>query len=278
MHALLDLIFDWLVFGFGVPILIGVGFALLADEFKAFQAGRVCFYVAALWIVGKVLMWSVFSSDKFPLRPFVIFLVCGVVGVSLSEALRLTAKRETHDAKPQQDSELVDRLKTSESIAAKVEHTVPITEGPKVLLEYLWKRGRPDEGLTLFNDGTEAALNLEFWDVQRGNWRVKFSPISILKKGERIKVRPAELIELSAPQYTRPYARRNPTFALFLQKLSQDKAIPSSVDPIDVTMNLSYQSASTSDNLRSLNVVSYSRKEQLAQAKFLACGKAEPKP
>ncbi len=100
MRALLDLIFDWLTFGFGVPILIGVGFTLLADEFKAFKAARICFYIAAAWICGKVLMWSVFSSERFSLRAFVIFVVFGVAGVGLSEVLRLTTTRETSSASP----------------------------------------------------------------------------------------------------------------------------------------------------------------------------------
>ena len=65
---------------------------------------------------------------------------------------------------------------------------------------------------------------------------------------------------------------------MFLQKLSQDKAVPLSVDPIEVSVNISYQSASTDDKLRSLNVVIYSRKTESAEAKFLICGKAVLKP
>ncbi len=113
MRALLDLIFDWLAFGFGVPILIGVGFALLADEFKAFKAARICFYIVAAWICGKVLMWSVFSSERFSLRAIVIFVVCGVVGVGLSEVLRLTTARETSGTNPAR------ALKTEEATPVK---------------------------------------------------------------------------------------------------------------------------------------------------------------
>ena len=174
-----------------------------------------------------------------------------------------------------QPPRLVENLRTTDAISVKVEKTVPISEGPRVLLEYSWRAGQADDGLTLLNDGTEAALNLQFSDVQRGNWRVKFPPIAILKKGQRIKIRPIELVELSAPEYTRPYKKRNPTFALFLQRLSKDRAVPSSVDPVDVTVNISYQSASKNDNLRSLYVIDYSRGERLAKSKFLACGKAE---
>jgi hypothetical protein len=66
MQALLEILFnEWLV-GFGVPILIGVGFTLLADEFKEYGAARWCFSVSAVWMCGKVLMWSVFPRKKFP--------------------------------------------------------------------------------------------------------------------------------------------------------------------------------------------------------------------
>jgi len=95
MHNILDLVFDWLVFGFGVPILIGTGFTLLADEFRQFRAARVCFTVAAVWLFGKVAMWGILTSEKFSIRAGVTALVCAIVGVGLVEAIRLTANRET---------------------------------------------------------------------------------------------------------------------------------------------------------------------------------------
>jgi hypothetical protein len=91
---MLDFLFnDWLV-GFGVPILIGVGFALLADEFKEYTAARWCFVVSAVWICGKVITWLVFSTQPLHTRVVIAFLVCGLAGVSLMGAFRLTAKRE----------------------------------------------------------------------------------------------------------------------------------------------------------------------------------------
>jgi hypothetical protein len=104
MRVILDYIFDWLPFGFGVPILIATGFVLLADEFKAFKAARVCFYLATAWIYGKVVMWAYFSSDRFQVRDVVAFLVFGFVGVGLIEALRLTIHRE----QPPQSREAVE--------------------------------------------------------------------------------------------------------------------------------------------------------------------------
>ena len=97
MHALLEILFnEWLV-GFGVPILIGVGFTLLADEFKEYGAARWGFSISALWMCGKALMWSVFASDSFPVRAVIVFVVFGVVGIGLMEVLRLTDKRERQE-------------------------------------------------------------------------------------------------------------------------------------------------------------------------------------
>src|SRR5260370_7716216 len=95
MREVLDYIFDWLPFGFGVPIIIGTGFAMLADEFKAFKAARVCFYVATAWLYGKVFMWAYLTSDRFSVRAVLPFLVFGIVGLALIQAFRLTTTRQT---------------------------------------------------------------------------------------------------------------------------------------------------------------------------------------
>jgi hypothetical protein len=94
MHDIFEWLFDWLLLGFGVPILIGAGFTLLADEFKEFKAARVCFYIAAVWVWGKVLMWAWLSEAGFPTKAIVGFIVFGVVGVALIGTLHLTRKRE----------------------------------------------------------------------------------------------------------------------------------------------------------------------------------------
>ena len=77
-----------------MPILIGVGFNLPADEYKEYRAARVCFWAAAVWAWGKALMWSVFSSEGFGIRAVTVFIICGIVGIGLMELLRLTARRE----------------------------------------------------------------------------------------------------------------------------------------------------------------------------------------
>ena len=77
-----------------MPILIGAGFTLPADEYKEYRAARVCFWAAAVWVWGKALMWSVFSSEVFGIRAVAVFFVCGIVGIGLMESLRLTTRRE----------------------------------------------------------------------------------------------------------------------------------------------------------------------------------------
>ena len=125
MRVILDYIFDWLPFGFGVPILIGVGFALLADEFKAFRAARVCFYLATTWMYGKVFMWAYLTSDRFHTRAVVAFLVFGFVGVGLIEALRLTRHREINSTSVPPATEPKPNTEnhgTTDSVRVKPEH------------------------------------------------------------------------------------------------------------------------------------------------------------
>jgi hypothetical protein len=89
----LEIVFnDW--FGLCVPILIGAGFTLPADEYKEYRAARVCFWAAAAWVWGKALMWSVFSSQGFGIRAVAVFFICGILGDGLMESLRLTTRRE----------------------------------------------------------------------------------------------------------------------------------------------------------------------------------------
>src|SRR5260370_172052 len=53
MENILDLLFNEWAVGLGVPLLIGIAFALLADEFKQFTAARVLFILAAASGYGK---------------------------------------------------------------------------------------------------------------------------------------------------------------------------------------------------------------------------------
>jgi len=99
-RVILGFIFGDFAVGIGATLLIGAGFTLLADEFKAFKAARICFYLATAWIYGKVFMWAYFTSERFVVRATLAFLVCGVVGVSLIEALRLTTHREATAERP----------------------------------------------------------------------------------------------------------------------------------------------------------------------------------
>jgi hypothetical protein len=88
-----DLLSEWAFFAVGLPPTI-VGLFLLADEVKAFRAARVCFWIAALWVWGRIMWWGMHSPDGFLSRAIAIFLACGLVGVGLAEILRLTTRRE----------------------------------------------------------------------------------------------------------------------------------------------------------------------------------------
>src|SRR5689334_2462131 len=104
MQPVLDYIFGWEVFSFGVGILLVAGSLLVADEFKEFTAARVCFALTAVWIVGKMFMWCYLTNDSFYTRALVTFVVVGLVGVGASEGMRLIGEREARSEKnlPQQ--------------------------------------------------------------------------------------------------------------------------------------------------------------------------------
>ncbi len=92
--SLIEPLFSWEVLSVGVGVLTAAGFALLADEFKQFSAARVCFSVSAVWLFGKVVMWSIFTSAKFSIRAGLTALVCAAIGIGVVEIMRLTASRE----------------------------------------------------------------------------------------------------------------------------------------------------------------------------------------
>jgi len=100
----LELIFSDLVFGLGVTLLVTAGCLLLSDEFKKFKAAKACFYLATVWVCGRVLMWSVFTSETFYTRALATFLAFGIVGIGLTEALRATSHRENSLRNPDQEA------------------------------------------------------------------------------------------------------------------------------------------------------------------------------
>ncbi len=101
--SFLELIFSDLVFGLEVPLLVTAGCLLLSDEFKKFKAAKAFFYLATVWICGRVLMWSVFTSETFYTRALATFLAFGILGVGLAEALRATNHRENSLRNPKQE-------------------------------------------------------------------------------------------------------------------------------------------------------------------------------
>ena len=103
MQPILEYVFAWEVLSLGVSLLIGATLVLVSDEFQKFQVARALFYLAAAWMVGKVLMWSYFSSERFFTRAVITFLVWGLVGVGTTEAVRLIKHRENETSTVEQD-------------------------------------------------------------------------------------------------------------------------------------------------------------------------------
>ncbi len=127
MHVVLDWLFDWPIVGFAVPILIGAGFTLLADEFKEFRGARGCFYLAAAWICGKALMWSWSTQDRFVVKALIGFFVFGTVGVALIGVLHLTRRREKPVAREVSPAG-PDLSSIANDVAAIKKNTTPIPD------------------------------------------------------------------------------------------------------------------------------------------------------
>jgi len=100
MLPLLNLVFNDVVLGIGIAVLISMGALLVSDEFKKFRVAKGLFWITAVWIFGRILMWSVFTSESFHTRAIATFLACGVLGLVLTEALRATNAREQTSKEP----------------------------------------------------------------------------------------------------------------------------------------------------------------------------------
>jgi hypothetical protein len=98
VHAL----FSWELLGIGVSTLLTAGFALVTDV-RTFKAARVCFILAAAWLIGKVAVWGIFTSERLSVRVSVTALVCAAVGVGLVETVRLASSREATVARTEPD-------------------------------------------------------------------------------------------------------------------------------------------------------------------------------
>jgi hypothetical protein len=97
---IIHLLTGWAFFLVGLPPTI-LGLFMVTDEVKAFKAARFLFWLSALWMWGKIMWWGFNSTESFFLRSIAIFIACGLIGVGLTEALRLTARRETyHEPSP----------------------------------------------------------------------------------------------------------------------------------------------------------------------------------
>jgi hypothetical protein len=172
VRPVLDSILNEWVVGFGVPILVSLGIGMLADEFKEYKAARWCFWVSAVWLWGKILMWSIFSSEVFLIRAVSVFLVCGVVGIGLMESLRLTSKRER----------LTAPIQITENSKAGTPATAQAIATPSLVFVFGAPLGDNDSAswiMMLKHYGQGSAYNCDviFYDDDRKNieheWLVK---------------------------------------------------------------------------------------------------------
>ena len=104
MDTAIRLVFNDLVFGIGMPLCVGVGLTMLADEFRKFTSAKIFFLTALIWTVGRILMWSAFTDEKFVIRAAVTFLAFGIIGVGFAEAMRLTNRRALNEQNTGQES------------------------------------------------------------------------------------------------------------------------------------------------------------------------------
>lgn len=104
MQTTVRLIFNDFIFGIGMPLCIGLGLAMLADEFKKFTAAKLFFFTALIWIVGRILMWSAFTHERLFIRATVTFLAFGIIGVGFAEAMRLTNHRALNEQNTGQET------------------------------------------------------------------------------------------------------------------------------------------------------------------------------
>jgi hypothetical protein len=92
-----DLFTEWAYLAVALPSTIFALF-MLSDEAQAFKPARFCFWLSAFCMWGKIVWWGANTTDNFYSRSLVIVIACGLIGVGLTEALRLTTRRELHHA------------------------------------------------------------------------------------------------------------------------------------------------------------------------------------
>lgn len=99
----LEFIYHDIVLSVVLSFLLAGGALLPTDEFKKFKAAKACWWLLALYLCGRVLMWSVLTSEKLQIRAFGVFLAFGAIGVVCSEMVRLVDGRETRFSATEQE-------------------------------------------------------------------------------------------------------------------------------------------------------------------------------
>jgi hypothetical protein len=112
------LLTEWSLLVVALPTTI-LGLFMVSDEVKAFKAARVFFWLSAVWMWGKIMWWSAQTTDSFYSRSAAVFIACGLIAVGLTEALRLTTRREVHHTaeEGQSTNEKADEIKPNFTIS-----------------------------------------------------------------------------------------------------------------------------------------------------------------
>ncbi len=101
----LEFIYSDVVLAVVLAFLVAGGTLLPTDEFKKFKVAKACWWLLALYLCGRVLMWSVLTSERLHVRAFWVFLACGIIGVVCSEMVRAIDHREMRLSAAEQDSQ-----------------------------------------------------------------------------------------------------------------------------------------------------------------------------
>jgi hypothetical protein len=95
MPLLFQFLYNDVIFAVALALLLAGGTLLPSDEFRQYKIARVCWWLLAVYLIGRVVMWSALTDYKPQgARVLIAFLLSGVVGVICSEMARAITARE----------------------------------------------------------------------------------------------------------------------------------------------------------------------------------------
>jgi hypothetical protein len=94
----MDWLFSWEITSFIVPIMLAVGFSVLA--FDDFRLAKLFFLLTAVDAAGGIVMWGTRTRLSLPLTMLVVFVTVGATGVLTLFALRYVDRKQTRKIPP----------------------------------------------------------------------------------------------------------------------------------------------------------------------------------